>query len=332
VSDPVLRPYAGSFTNDAHNDLLQLWAESGIVGLVIWLGALGAFFVMVRNLLAALRRDRRARANGEFEAKTFEVQGPAVLLLGAGAGLTVFVLDGMMSFPMWLPAHFAMAAFFLSVPGVVVRILAQERRAAHAPGSLRGLRARQRSLRLGGVGVLLALAACVWHFSHRVRAEYHLKTGRNMAEANILPTPGGLASPWAVCDSAYRGWLMELAQGQSDSELKALLDQMNVVADVEPMQAAREQFERALAADRWYANASSRLAQLLLFQGHYRQSIEVSGRTLKTLEAYEVHERIGAAAYLAGDHKLARDEWQICGMRRAGVADYYEALIQRTKR
>jgi len=305
TENPKLRPYSGAFTNDAHNDYLQLWAEGGVVALGLWIVVLSSFLVTTGRLLKARPDD-----------------DTAAVLVAAGAGMTVFALDGLMSFPMRLPAHFTMAMFFLAVPGVVQRL--QGQRPAPAPNG--------RRLRTGGVGILLTLAACVWHHGHRVMAEYYLKSGRGMADSSAVVMQGGqVTTPWAMCDITYRQVLEAVAAGAPETTWRPMLEQMERLSTDSSMLAAGGLFERALEVDRWYANASSRLGQLRLFQGEYDECLEISRRTLRTLQAYEIHERMGAAAFFDGDMKRAQEHWSTCLTRRPEMAEFYSALMERTK-
>lgn len=47
LSDPQLIKYAGSYTNAAHNDFLQIFSETGLIGLISFLVILGIFFKFV---------------------------------------------------------------------------------------------------------------------------------------------------------------------------------------------------------------------------------------------------------------------------------------------
>jgi tetratricopeptide (TPR) repeat protein len=134
-------------------------------------------------------------------------------------------------------------------------------------------------------------------------------------------------SAWKACDAIYQQTLQAVAAGAPESTWRGMLKQMQTLAAGDAMESAGRNFERALAADRWYANASSRLGQLLLFQGRFEECLEVSRRTLKTLEAFESHERMGAAAYFMGDAKMAREHWQTCLTRRPEMAAFYQALL-----
>ncbi len=308
INDPVLRTYAGAFTNDAHNDYLQLWAEGGVVALALWMAVLSTFFVTVVQMLRRLRSDEER-----------------ALLIAAGAGLTIFALDGLMSFPMRLPAHFTMAVFFLSVPGVIMRLQG-------VPIMRQGPAAAisHRRLRTGGIGILLTLAACTWHHGHRVVAEYYLKAGRAVADHLAVGAIDGPVIPvWQTCDSLYQQALRAIAAGSTKDVWQPMVSEMTRLAD--NLDEAQVLFSKSLAADRWYANASSRLGQLLLFKGEFAESLKVSSRTLKTLEAYEIHERMGAAAFFNGDRKLAAEHWRICRERRPDMAEFYTALISQAQ-
>lgn len=332
--DPALRLYAGSFTNDAHNDFLQVWAEGGVIGLALWAGVVASFFVYLARALYIRRRQSVSTTDSGFDKATRHRCHPGGaaeldLLIAAGAGFTVFALDGLMSFPMRLPAHFAMAVFFLSVPGIIMRIGATEY--AQNVGATSRRFGHKRHWRFAGVGILLTLAASSWHFGHRVVAEYHLKAGRNLAESALVNTGNTVTSPWAVCRGLYAQILSSIASGTTTEDLAPDLETMRSVAMMSPMQHARASFEQALHADRWYANASSRLGDLLIFQNEWHRCMDVTRRTLKTLETHEVHERMGLAAYLAGDMKKAREHWTICQQRMPHTAEFYERLLERTR-
>lgn len=317
INDPVLQPYSGAFTNDAHNDYLQLWAEGGVIALACWVAVLSTFVVTMSR---ALRR--------RLDDDT------TLALLGAGTGMTVFALDGLMSFPMRLPAHFAAAVFFLSVPGVLLRLQARQDLAAAEPVDLTSAASRKygKSLRIGGIGILLTLAACVWHHGHRIVAEFYLKAGRSAAETAMLNMDGQFAPAWNVSDQIYQQTLRAVAAGAPEETWRAGLEQMAGMANGAAMDEAAKLFERALDADRWYANASSRLAQLMLFRGRFSECVDLSRRTLKTLHAYEIHERMGAAAFFSGDWKTAREHWMVCLNRRPEMAEFYRALLSRLPR
>ncbi len=314
ISDPVLQPYSGAFTNDAHNDYLQLWAEGGVVSLACWVAILSTFTVTISRMLRRIQDD-----------------DSAIALIGAGAGMTVFALDGLMSFPMRLPAHFTMAVFFLSVPGILLRL--QATRAAAASAVVKFTIAEdqkyRRSLRAGGMGILLTLAACVWHHGHRVVAEFYLKSGRNAAESVTVNVGSQMASVWNVCDQIYRQTLQAIAAGAPEETWRGGLEQMSALANSPAMDDARRLFQKSQDADRWYANAASRLAQIMLFQGDFGACVEASRRTLRTLEAYEIHERMGAAAFFSGNYKTAREHWLVCLNRRPEMAEFYKALLSR---
>lgn len=324
--NPALIRYAGQFTNNAHNDYMQLWAEGGVVALALWLAALSTCFGQIWKMLR--RKNTYAHEDVPATSPSWHLSDSKIILLAAGAGLTVFALDGLMSFPMYLPAHFCMAMFFIAVPGVLLRVGACG--VPVATISSRQVEAFGSGWRVGGVGVLLTLAACVWHHGHRVTAEFYLKSGRSAAESTIVDTGQGYASPWQTCEMMYHRVLMGLADGAAPEELQSELATMKSLAETKSMQHARELFEKSLAADRWYANASSRLGQLLIFQNDWHGAFDVSRRTLKTLETYEIHQRMAMAAFLLGDMKKSHEHWTICENRVPLAAEMYGPLAART--
>lgn len=310
IADPQLHIYAGSFTNDAHNDYLQIWSETGAVGLALWIAVLVSFF-------STIARHLRPRTSPADPRRP-------LLLLSAGAGLTVFALDGLMSFPMHLPAHMAMAVFFLAVPGMLLRTAAP----AAQPAVVQSR--SHRRWRTGGVGILLTLAACAWHFGHRVIAEFHLKSARTLAEAPTFAFDQSPAPPWLICQSYYSQLIDEIAAGAPPEQLQATATAMQHHASVPAMARTRQFLEKATSADRYYGNANSRLGQLLVFQNQWQESIDVSRNTLKTLQASEVHERYGLAAYMTGDLTRARQQWTLCRDRVPRLGDAYSQLIAQT--
>jgi hypothetical protein len=162
-----------------------------------------------------------------------------------------------------------------------------------------------------------------------VVAEFYLKAGRSAADTALVSMGGQPVPAWFACDSLYQQALRALAAGAPEDTWREGLGQMQAVAQVPGLDEAKELFIKSQSVDRWYANASSRLGQLLLFQGDFGKSTEVSRRTLKTLQAYEVHERMGAAAFLDGKMPLAKEHWTVCLTRRPDQAELYRGLLQR---
>lgn len=329
VSSPELREYAGSYTNDAHNDYLQVWCESGIAALIVWLVVLWVSFRQVVRLL------RSEELGGQMK----------LVLVSVGAGATVFALDGMMSFPMKLPAHFAAMMVFLVAPGAIAatasKPLLHSRSIEFPPSALDGepenstnYHKHRKLLQHFLIGLFLLLCAATVYHGRRVAAEFYLKSGRTAAEypAEYLLSleTGAMSSSllWSRADAQFLHASSELAQGGSppaQSFAPAAGVHSNWIE-------AERLFRRALAWDPNYTNASSRLGSLLLLSGRNTEARDVFSYTLHSLEGVEIHERLGFASYLNGDKVPARKEWQTCRERRPQAAVYYDGLIAQTKK
>jgi hypothetical protein len=85
--DPDLRLYAGSYTNAAHNAFLQVWAESGLIGSLLFLIVLFEFYRKVgQRIFMACRFDFLFR----------------VTLLSL---MSAFLFQSMMNFTLQIPFH-----------------------------------------------------------------------------------------------------------------------------------------------------------------------------------------------------------------------------------
>ncbi|HOR43079.1 MAG TPA: O-antigen ligase family protein, partial [Atribacterota bacterium] len=88
--------YPHGFADKAHNEYLQLWAELGLVGLVIF------FWLIYTYFRFGLRTLRDITDNKDIEDKVkFTRQGPIIGLMGA---VVAFLVDAFFGFPMHLPA------------------------------------------------------------------------------------------------------------------------------------------------------------------------------------------------------------------------------------
>ena len=101
--NPEIAMYSGSWTNAAHNTLLQTWSELGVPGMVLVVMIVGGAF-----LYQSRRRER-----GTF--------GNQVVLATASACLAAWVASSLMSFPLELPVSSAVLAVLVSVPVALAR-------------------------------------------------------------------------------------------------------------------------------------------------------------------------------------------------------------------
>lgn len=96
--NPELARYAHRWTNAAHNEILQSWAETGIVGLLLLLALVGG------ALYIAIRRMKE------------ETAGNRMVLWCATLALGAWCLHGQMSFPLQMPVATLWFGLLLSVP------------------------------------------------------------------------------------------------------------------------------------------------------------------------------------------------------------------------
>jgi hypothetical protein len=309
IADPKLNVYAGAFTNDAHNEYLQVWAEGGFASLVLYLGVFVAFF---------------AKAHNEFE----RIQRPAerILLIAATSGATVFVFDSLMSFPLRLPSHIAALMFLLAVPEVVARCApASTPLSPVPPGRPRLTMSVAMCFALFCVGT----AGLLVH-SQRVVAQYHFKQGRALAESAIMLPAGIRTSAWQAADTTFSNGAQMLAAGDKAGAEKAF-QAAREIAQSHPLMLAETFFRRALAWDPRYSNASSRYGALLMMRGNYADAVRTLKTTLLDLQSHEIHERLGFAYYFSGDMKSAAREWSVCQERRPVLAGYFRGLVRQTQ-
>ncbi len=97
-----LAVYSGMWTNAAHQDLLQVWAELGIGGLLLLLALFAAAFKMIHDRLS--------------RGVTF---GNAILLATGGAMLFAQLMQMQMNFPLELPVSLLIFALLLSFPFIL---------------------------------------------------------------------------------------------------------------------------------------------------------------------------------------------------------------------
>ena len=97
-TDLKLAPYAHLWTNAAHNVFLQIWAETGAIGLLLCLCALATVF-----------HELFRRVNDESPVNR-------MILFATILALFAWLLQGQMSFPLQTPVSTLMFALWISVP------------------------------------------------------------------------------------------------------------------------------------------------------------------------------------------------------------------------
>ncbi|MCB2156242.1 O-antigen ligase family protein [bacterium] len=98
---PELEIYAGTWTNAAHNTLLQTWSETGCIGAFLLISLIGTAFY-------AMNRRRQSEAHGN-----------AALLSIAMAMLAAWCVQSMMNFPLELPLSSMLLVLLISIPAIL---------------------------------------------------------------------------------------------------------------------------------------------------------------------------------------------------------------------
>jgi len=166
LNDPDLRMYAGSYTNAAHNEPLQAWVETGVIGLLLLLSLWAVFIHTVTKGLGAETSDSERR-----------------LRTGLLAMMIAFIAHSLMNFTLQLPTSslmfvglIAVAATFrrhrdeypltvrLSYPGFEVSLATSGMRRIESVGLRLTLPLAGRTI-LGLAAVLIGL----WAIAHSIR-------------------------------------------------------------------------------------------------------------------------------------------------------------------
>lgn len=308
ADNPRLSAYAGAFTNDAHNEYLHIWCETGLPGLLLLGLVIVLFFYELRKTLC------------RCSPRT------AALAVAAGGAMTALLLDAMMTFPMRLPAHMAMLILALAT---IPALSCGTQSCAISGWRLRGL--------VGAMVIAPFLISGTFH-ARRVAAEYVFKRARATAESGITIAGGGVVSIWVAAEGLFQEAANLMALGRA-TEARNLLDKVASLCREPVMVEARDLMRRSLAWDPDYTNASSRYGALLLMSGDYPNARHWLIRTLRNLQAPEVHERLGFAYYLdtaatpearAQAVEAAHRHWRIVASRRPVMREYLLALIRAT--
>lgn len=174
--NPSLDVYHGTWTNAAHNDVLQAWSETGVVGLFLLAALIAATFHAM-----ASRWEDTSRGN-------------RLILATSAAMLTAMLLQGMMSFPFELPVPRTLLALLIAVPVVL------------PPRG--GVWDLMMPVRRSYPGMQLGIMLKNMQTPTEVRAEADLGPRGNAALAWTFVVVGALAFAWAqtplAANIAYR--------------------------------------------------------------------------------------------------------------------------------
>lgn len=290
-ADPALAPYAGSWTNAAHQDLLQAWAELGIPG---------AFLLVLLVAVSIKQHWERLDA----------LPGPGnrVILSLSLAAIVAICLQSMMNFPLQLPVSLVL---FLSLLGVPFLLPARggEQADLYVPV--------ERHYGPLALGIKMKNMAFPTEFSIRWVGE-----GRSLAAGGaVIVGALCLGGAWLSltplrADIAYR----------EVRELKLRADARGMTAsDAEAIFAGAE---RVLAIWPRHVDCRSAYQDALLEMGRHAQVVEQTPKVLARLNAIEVHERRALALEALGRHDEAMADWDEVFRRRPAYGHRHPAQYE----
>lgn len=269
AADPDLAGYRGSWTNAAHNVALQEWAETGIVGLALLVAVIGAAFYLYA---------RRIRDSGF---------GNSVLLASGMAVLAAWCIQGMMTFPLQMPAGTLVFVLAISLPaaleqrgdgvmplrmpvsrgwGPLEAVVTLEN--LHRPTDL-GFQVRvPRAVGVAALGVFLALACWAgWHATRFVRADVAYNAVYR-----------GTRGPWSALSGTEAPRLLDLA-------------------------------DRCLAIDPRHVDCRAERVKLLMRLGRWEEALTENQAVRERLNATEVYIREAQALQALGRETEADRAW-----------------------
>lgn len=290
LSHPDYVRLAGGFTNAAHNEILQTWAELGTVGLALWAVVFALHFQACGRLMRRRRRSERLAG---------------VWLLGATA---MWLLQAQMNFPLQTPVG---RLTLLLLLGAAASLDARSALAIALP--LRGWRLAVAALITVALVCYPVGAAVVRHeVQRRMRAPYEAST-LWMAERSALvqrgAAPGALARhadserAWA----AVGGYQRVLSLDPDWTDARSGLLGMIVAMGADMRRGAHEL--PAEEADRLRGQGETLL----------RAAISHGYRTLEGLAVADVYQRLALAHELLGERDEARRLWLIHFERAPGA-------------
>jgi O-antigen ligase len=287
VNRPDWIGFAGAYTNAAHNEILQLWAEQGIVGLGLWVVLFALHFQACGRLMRARRRRLR-------------LAGLWLLAL-----TVMWLLQAQMNFPLQMPVGRMTLALLLAAASA----LDARARPAGAKTAL-PLALPLRGWRFtSALVVIVALAG--FPVGHAVVAhEVQRRMRRPYEESRFwlrgqseLPTAEARAQ-WADSDVAWNTLrdyerVLQLDPGFTDarSGMQGMMVEMatDLRGFAESLPPADQERERLMRES----------------DGLLRHSIDQGYRVLEGLSEGAVYRRLAQAEELLGDRDEARRLWMI---------------------
>jgi len=294
--DPRTMPYAGRYTNAAHNEPLQAWCELGIVG----------FVLLITMAAVPLWTLWRGVAEGRGAPATVLIR---LSLLGF---LAAFCVHAQMSFNLQLPATSLLFVFAVALAGSL-----------HDRGEL----ARQGQLRLEqdwGPVTIEATAASM----ARIRMA-GMKARGALGAILIFGLVAALTA--AIWAGAARRLLSdyEYARARAAHERLKAMAALGLPDEGDRAETQRR-FDLALRTNPNHHDCRSAYTVFLMEERRYAEALPQIERVMRRLDAPELYERRAVCRWETGDRKGAIEDWLAyydrLPMARAADPERYRAI------
>ncbi len=266
-SSERLAIYAHRWTNAAHNEILQSWAETGVVGAALLLAAVAA------ALLIVFRRLREESA------------GNRMILWVCAFALIAWSAQAQMNFPLQTPVATLWLALIVSViPALAWRIRG-------------GATALYVPVEFAFSG--LRITGYLKNMSRPARLAIHAQwSAAGRAAAAVLLIACVALTGWI----AWRGLeaQREFRRARETMALVLAAGGRGPAAWIAAEREARPAFERALRLWPNLTDARSAWSELLLRAGKYEEALAEARRVRLRLDATEVYEREAVALFRLG--------------------------------
>ncbi len=292
--DPKLQVYSHRWTNAAHNDILQTWAETGVVGLAVALATIGTVFH------ALIRRCRRERL------------GNRLILWATGLALGAWVLQAQMNFPLQMPVGTLWLVLLASVPVVL------------PPRSLSAPPDMLVPVEMGRAGLRLTVYLRNMRRPCRMALEIDWSQG-GRAAAGVILFGLVLVTGWI----GVRGLTAQVALRKGKEKAMLVTDPrvaFSPAGSREVLRATEPHFREALAQWPWLTDARSAWTDLLVRAGEWEKALEQNARVRRRLDATEVYFREAWSRLNLGQEAAAREAWVVIRRRSVDVDQNRDGL------
>lgn len=293
AGNPDMARYSGAWTNAAHNDALETWAELGIVGLGL----------LVAAVIFALRLYRR-RLNNTMPF------GQAVVLSMGAACLVAVLVQAQMNFPLQLPLSSLLFLLLLGVPGHLAN---------------RGTEAVDLMVPISRISGPLRIDVVMVNMARPVEAGFAVEPDAPALRhaVAIVGVVLGLGGAWwslqpLRADMMYRSIRNARLQG-SDQVMRGLPEEL------------LNRSEALLAIWPGHSDARSARQDMLLQAGRFEDVVAETPRVLARLNSVEVYTRRAVALEALGRPGEADADFRVVFERQPALAEVYPQQYERVR-